>query len=140
MNANRLTITLAVLAVIAIAVATSSFAKPPKAASPSDDFALRHPAGLPGVAANVAAYYLGSDYAQRHPELLMADNSDFFLRHTEWSIVSPAIDSSDYFLRHPELLGADNSDFFLRHTEWSIMSPVIDSSDYYLRHPELTAW
>ncbi len=117
MNANRVTIALAVLAVIAITLATASFAEPPKAASLPDDFALRHPDGLPGVAADLAVYYRGSDYAERHP--------------------ANAIAGSDYFLRHPELMAADSSDFFLRHAEWSTLSPVIDTSDYYLRHPEL---
>ncbi len=105
MNANRLTIAIAVLAAIAIAVATASFAPAPKASTLNDDFALRHPAGLPGLAVNAALYYRGTDYVERHPGSPVVDISDFYLRHPEWTTLSPVIDTSDYFLRHPELWG-----------------------------------
>ncbi len=117
MNANRLMLALAVIAVITIAVATTSFAPAPRAAAPYDDFALRHPYGLPVITANVAAYYRALDSAQRNP--------------------AAAIDLSDYALRHPELQVPDRTDFFLRHPTWTTLSPVFDTSDYYLRHPEL---
>lgn len=105
MNANRVTITFAVLAAVAITIATASFAPAPRASSPSDDFALRHPAGLPGLAVNAALYYRGTDYVERHPGSPVVDISDFYLRHPEWTTLSPVIDTSDYFLRHPELWG-----------------------------------
>ncbi len=103
MNANRLMLALAVIAVIAIAVATTSFAPDPRSAAPYDDFALRHPYGVPGLGADLTAYYRGSDYALRHPELQVGDRTDFFLRHPAWTTLSPVFDTSDYYLRHPEL-------------------------------------
>jgi len=103
MNANRVMLALAVLAAIAVAVATTSFSADPKAVNPSEDFALRHPSGVPGMGFDLAAYYRGSDYGQRHPELQAGDVQDFFLRHPGWTTLSPVIDTSDYFLRHPEL-------------------------------------
>ncbi len=123
MNTNRLAIAVVVLAAVTIAAVTTSFAGPPQAASPSDDFALRHPAGLPapsrpsddfavrhptglpGMNNSAAAYFAGSDYGERHASLLGADNSDFALRHPSWSIFSPVVDTGDYYLRHPELTG-----------------------------------
>ncbi len=123
MNANRLMIALAVLVAITAAVVTTSFAEPPMVASPVDDFALRHPAGFAAFGVDMAAFYSGSDYAQRHPELSASTNE---------------IDNADYFLRHPELIAVENSDFSLRHPEWTILSPVVDTSDYAARHPELS--
>lgn len=120
MLTKRIPVIVFVLAVAAAVAATSSFSAPSKARPVMDDFALRHPAGLSNAAVQSAAYYLGSDYAGRHPELSGTTQSG---------------DTSDYFLRHPELVSAvDTSDFYLRHPE---LSSAVDTSDYFLRHPEL---
>ncbi len=122
MNANRVVLAIALIAAVAVAVATTSFAAAPRLPGPTDDFALRHPAGLDPAAPNLAAFYRGSDYAQRHPELSRSGSR---------------VESADYFLRHPELIAVDRSDLFLRHPQWTMLPPVMDSSDYILRHPEL---
>ncbi len=119
MSTKRIPVIVSVIAIAAAVVATSSFSAASKTRQSMDDYALRHPEGLGNTAAQPAPYYLGSDFAERHPELSGAAQS---------------IDTSDYFLRHPDLVPAiDASDFYLRHPEfWS----VVDTSDYFLRHPE----
>jgi len=98
MSANRITAVLFVLAIAALAAATSSRAAPKagqpledfalrhpvSVSQPSEDFAIRHPLGLSQPSADLSAYYAGSDYAQRHA-LSSIDTSDYFLRHPELS-------------------------------------------------------
>ena len=69
MNKNRISATLIVIAVVALAIATSSFASAPATAgSSTDDFALRHPDGMPGSLASVVVNYAGSQLARNDPE------------------------------------------------------------------------
>ncbi len=116
MSSKRIATVVFVLVIAAIAIATSGFASP-RARSASDDFALRHPSVTSLGSTYSAAFYIGSDYAQRHPEMSGAE-----------------VDLSDYALRHPALLtfGPDASDYALRHPE---LSALVDTSDYALRHP-----
>src|SRR5574341_2000649 len=117
MSTNRFATIVLVIGIAILAAATASFASP-KAPQPLDDFALRHPAGLPQPSVDLAVYYRGSDYAERHPANSI-NTSDYALRHPEWVFAAQAIDTSDYFLRHPEWTAA----------------LVVDTSDYFLRHP-----
>src|SRR5574341_1885538 len=102
MSTNRFATIVLVIGIAILAAATASFASP-KAPQPLDDFALRHPAGLPQPSVDLAVYYRGSDYAERHPANSI-NTSDYFLRHPEWT-AGLVVDTSDYFLRHPELIG-----------------------------------
>jgi hypothetical protein len=132
MNKNRVSATVLVIAVVTLAIATSSFTSAPAAAnSATDDFGLRHPGGMPGSLASVVVNYAGSELARNDP--------DFALR-------SSAIDTSDYFLRHPELITTSlatvvvhyaGSDLAANDPEFSLLAGAIDTSDYFLRHPEL---
>jgi hypothetical protein len=142
MTNRRVSTIVLVIAAIVIAAATASLTGA-KAARPSDDFAVRHPEGVP----KGAAFYAGQDFAQRHVALSAAPSQinpsdDFAIRHPEGmprAAVMPAwyYTSADFAQRHPELSVAgsllDTSDYFLRHTDLS----VTPSDDYALRHPGL---
>jgi hypothetical protein len=151
MNKNRISATVLVIAIVALAIATSSFTSaPPAASSAMDDFALRHPAGMPGPLASVVVNYAGSELARNDPDFAVRpvgiDTSDFFLRHPELmpaSVASLVVNyaGSDLSANDPEFslrAGAiDTSDYFLRHPEL-IQAAAVDTSDYALRHPELS--
>ena len=64
MSTKRVSALVVVIAAIVVAAATLSLTGA-KASRPSDDFAIRHPEGMP----QGAAFYVGQDFAQRHPEL-----------------------------------------------------------------------
>jgi hypothetical protein len=151
MNTNRFSATLLVIVIAALAIATVSFTSAPAAArSAMDDFALRHPGGMPGTLASVIVNYAGSELARNDPDFAVrpagTDTSDFFLRHPELitnSIASLVVNyaGSDLAANDPEFSlrarAADTSDFFLRHPEL-IQVAAVDTSDYALRHPELS--
>jgi hypothetical protein len=91
-----------------------------------------------------------SDYAERHPELIVPaeipvnEMSDYFQRHNTRGFEVPVTGLSafpDYFQRHPELsapagagIAGDMTDYFLRHSELRMPKASTDLSDYFLRH------
>jgi hypothetical protein len=132
MTTKRISTVLLLIAVAAIALVTASFAAAPKAAAqPLEDFALRHPGGMPASLASVIVNYAGSQYASNDPEFMRA---------------ASGIDTSDYFLRHREGLGRPLSSIVVnyagtengrREAQIVVQAAAIDTSDYFLRHPEL---
>jgi hypothetical protein len=142
MSNKRVSALVLVIAAVIVAAATVSLTGA-KSSRPSDDFAVRHPEGMP----QSAALYAGQDFAQRHPELSAAVSlsikaEDFAIRHPEGmpNAAVPAwyYTSDDFALRRPAVTSAastiDTSDYFLRHPELI----VTQSEDYALRHPELS--
>ena len=135
MSTSRVSTIVIVAAAVAVAAVTMSLTGS-KALRPQDDFALRHPQGLP--AAQPAGYFAGEDAAQGRANAASVDTSDYFLRHPESQINASASELSDFFQRHPDWTftasAIDSSDYFLRHPE--LIVPETD--DYALRHPELS--
>ncbi|HET6796862.1 MAG TPA: hypothetical protein VFH40_06845 [Gemmatimonadales bacterium] len=144
MNNNRTSATVIVIAVVALAIATSSFTNRPSRSSSLDDYGLRHPGGMP-VASNTGAYYKGSDYAERRAAAKLAEfnlGTDFAQRRMAAQLAEFNI-GTDFAQRHPGMTvwaaaAIDRSDYFLRHPELLPRAPAVDTSDYFLRHPELT--
>jgi hypothetical protein len=68
---------------------------------PRPDFSILSQKAIVPVTGNQVA----SDYYERHPELgarakIMADTSDYALRHPDLFEKTNAVDTSDYYLRH----------------------------------------
>ena len=140
MRANRLSSSLAVLLMFAVALVSVSFATRPGGVTATDNL-LKKEAGFSNVVSNTSLPLPPGKQAQLY--YAARGSSDFYQRHPNWnsSAAGSAAAYSDYAERHPELSAPasssiDMTDYYFRHPELNASSAQasIDLTDYYFRH------